>query len=148
MFKAIHRVHFYETDVMGIVHHSNFLRIFEEARMSWLKNVKLHLSHAPYANMTFAVLETHVKHLKPAYLDEELTTYIQVRSEKAKIRFGYATVCESKNQIVATGETLHVALDKELKILRIPFEFLKVLESQIWTETWPLNLLESLKPQR
>ena len=32
-----HRVGFYETDAMGIVHHSNYLRFFENARVVWLE---------------------------------------------------------------------------------------------------------------
>ena len=28
-------VHFYETDMMGIVHHGNYLRYYEEARVAW-----------------------------------------------------------------------------------------------------------------
>ena len=32
-----HRVAFYETDAMGIVHHSNYVRFFEHARVSWLE---------------------------------------------------------------------------------------------------------------
>ena len=31
-----HRVPFYETDAMGIVHHSNYVRYFELARVVWL----------------------------------------------------------------------------------------------------------------
>ena len=29
------RVHYYETDRMGVVHHSNYLRYLEEARVDW-----------------------------------------------------------------------------------------------------------------
>jgi acyl-CoA thioester hydrolase len=32
-----HRVGFCETDAMGIVHHSNYLRFFENARVVWLE---------------------------------------------------------------------------------------------------------------
>ena len=28
--------HYYETDQMGIIHHSNYIRWFEEARVDWL----------------------------------------------------------------------------------------------------------------
>lgn len=34
-----HKVQYYETDQMGIVHHSNYIRWFEEARI-WLMEVK------------------------------------------------------------------------------------------------------------
>ena len=30
------RVKYYETDRMGVVHHSNYLRLLEDARMDWL----------------------------------------------------------------------------------------------------------------
>ena len=30
-------VKYYETDRMGVIHHSNYLRILEEARMAWLE---------------------------------------------------------------------------------------------------------------
>ncbi len=31
MGKYIHKVHYYETDKMGITHHSNYIRFMEEA---------------------------------------------------------------------------------------------------------------------
>lgn len=34
----IHRVNYYETDKMGITHHSNYLRWMEEARLDFLKS--------------------------------------------------------------------------------------------------------------
>ena len=36
----IHKVKYYETDKMGITHHSNYVRFMEEARISFLKNMK------------------------------------------------------------------------------------------------------------
>ena len=36
MSKYIHKVHYYETDKMGITHHSNYIRFMEEARMNYL----------------------------------------------------------------------------------------------------------------
>ncbi len=33
-YKYVHRVKYYETDKMGITHHSNYVRWMEEARVS------------------------------------------------------------------------------------------------------------------
>ena len=33
------KVRYYETDKMGIVHHSNFIRWLEEARLDWLEQL-------------------------------------------------------------------------------------------------------------
>ncbi|MCB6993781.1 acyl-CoA thioesterase [bacterium 210820-DFI.6.37] len=32
------RVRYYETDRMGVVHHSNYLRLLEDARMDWIRD--------------------------------------------------------------------------------------------------------------
>ena len=34
-----HTVHYYETDKMGIVHHSNYVRWMEEARVDFLAQI-------------------------------------------------------------------------------------------------------------
>ena len=38
-----HRVQYYETDQMGIVHHSNYIRWFEEARIDWMRHLRFRL---------------------------------------------------------------------------------------------------------
>ena len=35
----LHKVAYYETDRMGIVHHSNYIRIMEEARLDFLSQI-------------------------------------------------------------------------------------------------------------
>ena len=39
IFEYEHLIQFYETDAMRIVHHSNYLRWFEEARLVWLSDI-------------------------------------------------------------------------------------------------------------
>ena len=46
-----HKVQYYETDQMGIVHHSNYIRWFEEAR-TWLMDPVLSVS-ADYLRMVY-----------------------------------------------------------------------------------------------
>lgn len=36
MWSYRREVNYYETDRMGVIHHSNYLRILEEARMAWM----------------------------------------------------------------------------------------------------------------
>lgn len=38
MWEYRRRVHYYETDRMGVVHHSNYLRLLEEARLAWIED--------------------------------------------------------------------------------------------------------------
>ena len=39
MHTYIHKVRYYETDKMGITHHSNYIRIMEEARLDFLSQI-------------------------------------------------------------------------------------------------------------
>ena len=41
-----HKVQYYETDQMKVVHHSNYIRWFEEARVELMEKIAW-----PYANM-------------------------------------------------------------------------------------------------
>lgn len=38
MWEYKRRVRYYETDRMGVVHHSNYLRLLEDARMDWIRD--------------------------------------------------------------------------------------------------------------
>ena len=45
------KINYYETDRMGVVHHSNYIRYLEEARTEWLEVL----------NMPFDLLEKNKK---------------------------------------------------------------------------------------
>lgn len=38
MWEYRRRVKYYETDRMGVVHHANYLRLIEDARMDWIRD--------------------------------------------------------------------------------------------------------------
>lgn len=38
-----HKIHYYETDQMGIVHHSNYIRWFEEARVDYMDKMRCNI---------------------------------------------------------------------------------------------------------
>ena len=51
-FSYTRKINYYETDKMGVVHHSNYIRFLEEARCRWLEELnismeKLFLASAP-----------------------------------------------------------------------------------------------------
>ena len=130
-----HLVQFYETDQMAIVHHSNYLRFMEEARVAWAHQQGLIDYQKIESASHFAVLETRVKHVKPSFFGELLSTYIQVQRRGARVVFQYR-IENPQKEVVALGETIHVPLGLDLKLKRLPADFIHVIERQIWTETW------------
>ncbi len=115
---------------MGVVHHTNYLRFCEEARVSWAHSVGLIDYQKPESASRFAVLETRVQHLKPSFFGDLLDIQLQVRMLGARIIFQYKI--QSKNEIISRAETTHVSLDKNLRPLRITKEFKTILENRVW----------------
>ncbi|WP_413287486.1 acyl-CoA thioesterase [Bdellovibrio sp. HCB337] len=134
MYVYKHRVQFYETDEMGIVHHSNYLRFCEEARVAWAHSRGLIDYQKKGSAARFAVYETKVRHLKPAKFGDEVEVQLQVRSEGVRLHIQYRL--NAHGQTLAVAETVHVSMDENLKLTRLPTEMKDILEKEKWTETW------------
>lgn len=136
MFVHSKKVQFYETDLMGIVHHSNYLRYFEEARVEWAHAHGVLDYQKPESASQLAVLETRCRHLKPCFFGDELKVDVQVKVEKIRILFQYRIRNKTKNTIAAVGMSSHASLNKELRPQRLSPEWQALLEKEKWTETW------------
>ncbi len=135
MFIHCHKVQFYETDLMGIVHHSNYLRFYEEARVAWAHSKGLLDYQKPGSASHFAVYETQVKHIKPTFFGDDLEIEVQGTTQGNRIIFQYRLRGRGK-EVCSVAKTVHVALGPDLKLLRLPAEMKAALESEQWTETW------------
>ena len=118
---------------MGIVHHSNYLRFCEEARVDWCKKKGL-LGAGEKAVFSLAVFETKVKHVRPAKYSDLIRFAMQVRVEGARIIFQYKLFV--KERVVCLAETVHCNLDENLKVKRLNSELIKMVENELWTRTW------------
>ncbi len=132
-FFVRHLVQFYETDQMGIVHHSNYLRFFEEARVAWAHSKGLLDYQKPESAARFAVLSSAVQHHKPSFFGDELRTEVQGTLDGIKVKFRYRTL--KNDLLVASGETVHVAMTLDLKPTKPTKEMMEALRSETWTET-------------
>ncbi len=117
--KLLHRVAFHETDAMGIVHHANYLRYFEEARVLWLEEHDQPYTAYIDRDLHFAVTRVEVDYHKSASFDDriEVTTWLeQVRG--ASLRMAYRIT--RSDELLITGATEHAAVDTEGRLRRIP----------------------------
>jgi acyl-CoA thioester hydrolase len=116
-----HRVPFFETDAMGVVHHSNFVRWLEVARIRWLEE-----HHRPYpeylaAGRHFAVIRVEVDYRLPVGFDEEVTVTVWPEWVRgATLRMAYAL--STPRGLVARAATDHAMVDDAGRPRRIPRE--------------------------
>ncbi len=102
-----HKVQYYETDQMGMVHHSNYIRWFEEARVDYLAQIGL-----PYRNMEeegigSPVLSVQCQYKSKVVFDEIVTiavTLLQYTGLRMTIDY---IVTGMDGKVRCTGETSH-----------------------------------------
>jgi len=116
-----HRVAFYETDAMGIVHHANYLHLFERARVRWLEEHDRPYTAYLEQGLHFAVTRAELDYHRSARFDDrlEITTWIEwVRG--ASLCMGYRV--HRGDELLVSGFTEHAALDDDGRVRRIPRE--------------------------
>jgi acyl-CoA thioester hydrolase len=107
------RVRFYETDLMGIVHHGSYPAYLEVARVEWLRRRGVAYGDWTSRGMHLAVVELSLRYRTPARFDDELdveATLGLVRA--ASMRFDYRVVRASDGALVAEGSTLLACVDE------------------------------------
>lgn len=72
-FKYIRKINYYETDKMGIVHHSNYIRYLEEARSRWLEEIGISMEKLESQGYTIPTLEVDCKYKHPVTSGDTLT---------------------------------------------------------------------------
>ena len=112
-FSIDRRVAFADTDAMRVTHHANYLRYCEEARVAWMRDRDLSVTHFPHCDRVLAVLEYRVRHVRTSTFDDALRITLQARREGARVRFRYRVT--KADDLVTEVETLHIVVDGDLR---------------------------------
>ena len=74
-------VYYEDTDTLGMVYHSNYLKYFERARVEWLNAIDVNLVKiAQAARQAFVVHRVNIEYLKPAARGDRLEATVEVLS--------------------------------------------------------------------
>ena len=109
-------VYYEDTDTLGMVYHSNYLKYFERARVEWLNAMDVNLVKIAQASrQAFVVHRVNIEYLKPATLGDRLEATVEVLS----IRSCFVEL----RQTVRRGEEL--LTQAEVRIVYIDMDKLK-----------------------
>ena len=120
------RVHFYETDAQGVVHHSNYFRYLEEARDIFLRKRGYPYSKLRDEGFEVVLLETRCVFKKPLYFDDLFEIHLTPK-EITRFTFSFDYKIFVNNELKATAYTKHCVV-KDNKIVSIPGELLRELQ--------------------
>jgi len=111
-------VQFYETDAQGVLHHSNYFRLFEEARGELLRNLGIPYAKLREEGYEVVLLEAECRFKKPIFYDEEVCVEIKLDSmDRYFFSFSYRLFVE--DSLRAEGRTKHCFV-KEGRLTSIP----------------------------
>ena len=118
MFVYQHKVHYYETDRIGVTHHSNYFRFMEEARVAFLDAIGASYARMEADGIISPVMAIDGRFLHTTTFDDVLDIEVFIREVSLlKLRIGYRMrVGETE---VFEGSSLHCFLDKEGRPVRI-----------------------------
>ncbi|MCR5233234.1 MAG: acyl-CoA thioesterase [Lachnospiraceae bacterium] len=129
----IHKTQYYESDQMGIIHHSNYIRWFEEARTAFLDDMGYAYARLEHEGVVCPILSIECEyHRMMKYGD---TARIEVEIEKfngIKLIVKYRVYLESTGALCSEGRTSQCFLDgdhKPISMKKYNTEFYEKLSS-------------------
>ena len=118
------RVRFVETDLMGVVHHANYLRWFEMGRVAYLRAAGVDLNDLMDKGYIFPITDVQCKYKNSAKFDDEFEIRTTMTTfTKAKMAFSYEVVRKKDKVVLAEGKTQNVFTNMEGKITRLTDDF-------------------------
>ena len=115
-----HRVQYYETDQMGCVHHSNYIRWFEEARSDVLEKAGMGYDVMEAEGVISPVLEAHAVYRSMTRYGERVKIRMRIKAYNGiKLSIAYEVTDAATGELRCTGETAHCFLDRDGKPLSL-----------------------------
>jgi len=110
------KMNYYETDRMGIVHHSNYIRFLEEARCYWLEQVGMPFSSLEEKGVTIPVLGVNCEYKHHVTFADVIQIRVFVKEYSGvRMTIGYDVTNKKTGQVVINAETKHCFTNRDLK---------------------------------
>ena len=118
------KVFYYETDKMRIVHHSNYIRIFEESRVWFMEQAGMPFEKIEEQGILMPVLSVNCRYIKPLVFDEPFAVYPK-RTEfnGVRLELEYRIISRLDGSLCAEGSSSHCFTDLNMKPIRTKTNF-------------------------
>ena len=112
-----HFVQYYETDKMGITHHSNYIRFMEEARLDFFKKLGFdYLDFEKTGVISPVIGLNNIRYKKPSTVGDIIDIEVSVKSFNSIILTVHYQM-KIKDVLIFEGDSDHCFLSKEGKML-------------------------------
>jgi len=110
------KANFYETDLMGIIHHSNYIRWFEEARVDLLEQLDFAYEKVNSCGIDFGVLDVYCEYKSMVRFGDIVNIHVSLSELKEmRMTVNYKIVNAKTGEICTLGKTRHFFYDNSKK---------------------------------
>ena len=114
---------------MGIVHHSNYIRYFEEARLDLLEQCGLAYRDIEDMGIIIPVTFVECQYIKPLQFGDSIRIESHfTRYNGIKMEVSYEIYHEGTQELCTRGKTGHCFLDRKMSPLRMKREFPEIYQ--------------------
>ena len=105
-----HEVKYYECDRMGITHHSNYVRIMEEARVDYLDQLGYGFDRIEAEGVVSPVISVNCNYKHPTTFKDVIEVEVTISNmQDLKFEFAYTMLVGGK--IVCLGQSTHCFME-------------------------------------
>ena len=130
----IRTAHYHETDQMGVIHHSNYLKWLEEARIYFLDECGLSYRKMEEIGIISPVYEISLQYKYPVKFDETVKIYLELtKYTGVRFEFNYKII-NPEGKVSVLAKSTH-CLIKDNKVISVKKElpelhekFMKLIE--------------------
>ncbi|MFD2209663.1 acyl-CoA thioesterase [Virgibacillus halophilus] len=125
------RVHYKDTDQMGVVHHANYVTWFEIGRTEAMRQAGMAYSKVEELGLMLPVVDVEASYHKPARYDDQVIIFTSITElSPVRLRFAYEvrkisdekqdnTAIEPYGELLTSGTTLHMWVNQKWRPARI-----------------------------
>lgn len=135
------RVRYAETDQMGVAYHAHFFVWCEVARVELLRQLGFDYKKMEMQDgCHLPVVEATCRYKAPARYDDVVTIETRVSGlRNSVIKFAYRLLCapegETEPILLAEAETVHVAVDAEMRRSSLPEPYFSAIRAAMDAES-------------
>ena len=127
------RVRYAETDQMGVVYHANYLVWMEIGRVELVRARGVNYKQFEETEgLLLSVIETRCRYVRPARFDDEIVVRTEIiNSNPRTVEFSYQICGAATGQILATGATRHMWLNRAMRPAKLPERYRDLLVASL-----------------
>lgn len=120
----IHHAKYYETDQMGIIHHSNYIRWMEDARMDAMSQFGISYNNMEKNGIISPVVSVSCQYKSMVHFDDTILIQVSViKYNGVRLDLAYEITDKNTGELRTKGTSTHCFLDRVGQVISLKRDY-------------------------